>query len=385
MGRFYYDKLCVRKFCLLLPGLYGHSGKYTQSISGRQSSAVVVADSAGNRSDGRVFVYDFSFYEIPYVTGDVIGSFSTIFESPSTSAGGASPGWGGVDPSDCSAFSYGDQDSTYRGLTTNSYRSGRQCLSLETGNNGDQYGYDGYAGSGVTADRIPTGLTYGTTFRVSAWMAEDQADPLTGPGYVKLHIEFLASDGSDIFDTESLSSVWAASITTNCASGNFVYYYQDYTVIPENIPNLSQVAKVRAVVVADSAGNRSDGRVFVDDFGLEQKLPALFEDTFSRPTLDTSKWGVGDWRLGERTMLGVQPILVNENGNTFATLSLETYYPSDPGAYLYGSEIYSVTQFQRGAGLDLEARVRVWTETPGIVDSFFTYGSINFQDSAKKS
>jgi hypothetical protein len=99
----------------------------------------------------------------------------------------------------------------------------------------------------------------------------------------------------------------------------------------------------------------------------------LFDD-FNGPTLDTSVWGTGDWLLG-RTRLGNPPTFGQETGTTFATLAHDTYNPSDPGSTFTGAELLSLSQFTIGAGKEFETRVRVSSETRGLVMSFFSWGA----------
>ena len=104
----------------------------------------------------------------------------------------------------------------------------------------------------------------------------------------------------------------------------------------------------------------------------------MFEDSFTGPTLDETKWGVGTWQLG-RTQLGQEPTFHTEQGVTFARLPLSTYAPPAPGVLLLGTELFSKTSFalptNPSQGLQVEARVRLWSETAGLVASFFTWGA----------
>jgi hypothetical protein len=115
---------------------------------------------------------------------------------------------------------------------------------------------------------------------------------------------------------------------------------------------------------------------------LASQAPALaqtvvFNDEFSGPSLDSNKWGVGDWQLG-RAYLSNVPTFNQEGGTAYATLQFDTYNPDFPGTLLRGAEMYSWNTFvlpkQRGQGLQFEARVRVRTETRGLVASSFTWG-----------
>jgi hypothetical protein len=99
----------------------------------------------------------------------------------------------------------------------------------------------------------------------------------------------------------------------------------------------------------------------------------LFDD-FNGPTLNTFLWGTGDWLLG-RTRLGNPPIFGQEADTSFATLSHDTYNPSNPGGSFRGAELLSLGQFTIGAGKEFETRVRVSSETRGLVMSFFSWGA----------
>ena len=92
------------------------------------------------------------------------------------------------------------------------------------------------------------------------------------------------------------------------------------------------------------------------------------------PTLNTSVWGTGDWLLG-RTTLGNPPTFGQETGTSFVSLSHDTYNPSDPGGTFRGAELLSLSQFTIGAGKEFETRVRVSSETRGLVMSFFSWGA----------
>lgn len=99
----------------------------------------------------------------------------------------------------------------------------------------------------------------------------------------------------------------------------------------------------------------------------------LFDD-FNGPSLNPSVWGTGDWLLG-RTTLGNPPTFGQETGTNFVTLSHDTYNPSNPGGTFRGAELLSLSQFTIGAGKEFEARVRVSSETRGLVMSFFSWGA----------
>ncbi|MBV9463141.1 MAG: glycoside hydrolase family 16 protein [Verrucomicrobiae bacterium] len=108
---------------------------------------------------------------------------------------------------------------------------------------------------------------------------------------------------------------------------------------------------------------------------LDRQNLLLLHDDFEAPSLDTRRWGVGDWRLGSRTLLGKEPTFGRDADATFVTLSLDSHHPANPGRAFFGTEIYSRCPFRRGSGLELEARVRVRSENSGMVTSFFTYAA----------
>ena len=93
-----------------------------------------------------------------------------------------------------------------------------------------------------------------------------------------------------------------------------------------------------------------------------------------RQCSDTSVWGMGDWLLG-RTTLGNPPTFGQEADTSFVSLSHDTYNPNDPGGTFRGAELLSLSQFTIGAGKEFEARVRVSSETRGLVMSFFSWGA----------
>ena len=102
----------------------------------------------------------------------------------------------------------------------------------------------------------------------------------------------------------------------------------------------------------------------------------LFNDEFNSSTVDTYKWDDGSWQMG-RTYLSNTAKIQKASGLSFATLQFDTYNPNFPGSLFRGGEFYSLRTFpfpKTGQGLKFEARVRVRTETRGLVASFFTWG-----------
>lgn len=100
----------------------------------------------------------------------------------------------------------------------------------------------------------------------------------------------------------------------------------------------------------------------------------LLYDDFSDSSLNSSRWGVGNWDLG-RTQLGLLPTLNNSGGTTYATLSHNTYNPNAAGSKFLGSEIFSKNLFSRptDGSLIFEARVRSSYVVGGLVTSFFSF------------
>jgi beta-glucanase (GH16 family) len=94
----------------------------------------------------------------------------------------------------------------------------------------------------------------------------------------------------------------------------------------------------------------------------------IFRDDFSGGSLNTTNWNIGTWQLG-RTRLNFTPQVTDG----MVRLRHDTYNPSNPGGSFRGSEIWSDARFDRGAGLEFEARVRTPVLPSGLVTSFFTY------------
>lgn len=98
----------------------------------------------------------------------------------------------------------------------------------------------------------------------------------------------------------------------------------------------------------------------------------LLFDTFNGGSLNRSLWGTYDSsQFLQRTRFGFEPVLMNENGTTFARMRLDSYNPQFPGTFK-GTEIYSRQRFARGQGLEIESRLRGPNLPPGIVYAFFT-------------
>jgi len=93
----------------------------------------------------------------------------------------------------------------------------------------------------------------------------------------------------------------------------------------------------------------------------------VFRDDFAGSSLDTSNWNIGTWQLG-RTRLNFTPQVTAG----MVRLRHDTYNPANPGGSFRGSEIWSDRRFDRGGGLEFEARVRTPVLPSGLVTSFFT-------------
>ncbi len=97
-------------------------------------------------------------------------------------------------------------------------------------------------------------------------------------------------------------------------------------------------------------------------------------DDFGAASLDVGVWDVATWQLGQRTTLGNSPLLLEEEGASFARFTLDTYHPDHPGEQLFGTSIYSDELFSQGDGWTLEARVRVnHPDQDGLVAAVFFF------------
>lgn len=101
-----------------------------------------------------------------------------------------------------------------------------------------------------------------------------------------------------------------------------------------------------------------------------QSSRVLFRDDFSGATLDSAEWMVADWKLG-RTRFGLTPKV--ERG--IAKLEHRTFDPIAPGKQFLGTEIFTERSFERGSGIEIEARVRARKMPEGLVASLFTYAT----------
>ncbi len=98
----------------------------------------------------------------------------------------------------------------------------------------------------------------------------------------------------------------------------------------------------------------------------------LLTDDFSGPTLDYSQWGIysSNNRL-QRTRFGFEPEMRRENDLSFARFRLDSFNPDSPGDFK-GTEIFSYQRFERGQGVEYEARLRAPNLPPGVIFAFFT-------------
>ncbi len=97
----------------------------------------------------------------------------------------------------------------------------------------------------------------------------------------------------------------------------------------------------------------------------------LLRDDFNGTSLNGGTWGTySEQQTLQRTRFGFTPAIVNENGNGFARMRLDTYNPGSVGDFK-GTEIFSRLRFPRGNGLELSARLRAPGLPPGIIAAFF--------------
>ena len=114
----------------------------------------------------------------------------------------------------------------------------------------------------------------------------------------------------------------------------------------------------------------------------------VFFDDFSGSSLNGGNWGTytANQEL-QRTRFGRTPQLLDESGTSFARLAIDTYNPNSPGTF-HGTEIFTRNRFERGNGLEIEARLRGPITQPGIVFAFFTIydrydGAVNINNYRK--
>ena len=96
-------------------------------------------------------------------------------------------------------------------------------------------------------------------------------------------------------------------------------------------------------------------------------------EDFNQAELDSTRWSVGTWKLG-RCLLALKPQL--KEG--VALLKVMNWNPSNatPHLPLAGTEIFTRQKFERGTGLEIEARVRLPKAPAGLVASLFTYTAV---------
>ena len=110
------------------------------------------------------------------------------------------------------------------------------------------------------------------------------------------------------------------------------------------------------------------GIAFMGTLASAANAQVLLRDDFNGTALDSSKWSVGNWKLG-RTQLGLAPVVAGG----IARLKFETFDPRAAGGSFAGTEIDSNLTFSLGSGVEFETRVRMNTPVAGLVSSFFTY------------
>lgn len=99
----------------------------------------------------------------------------------------------------------------------------------------------------------------------------------------------------------------------------------------------------------------------------------LFYDDFNDSSLDISVWQNGSWNLGSRTDVSNIVKLNTEQGVSFVSLILDTYHPNFPGEKLWGSELWSLTEYDVNQGVEFSTRVRARDVDSGMICSFFTF------------
>lgn len=107
-------------------------------------------------------------------------------------------------------------------------------------------------------------------------------------------------------------------------------------------------------------------------FVANQPSSVLFRDDFNAKILDAKLWRTANWNLG-RTRFGLVPKI--EKG--IVLLEHRTFDPTAPGKQFLGTEIYTEKSFERGNGIEIEARVRGKNLPEGLVASLFTYSTVN--------
>lgn len=106
-----------------------------------------------------------------------------------------------------------------------------------------------------------------------------------------------------------------------------------------------------------------------DNLSVCNDSGVLFHDDFDDSSLDKCKWKVGTNTIG-RTQFGQEPNLAS----SLATLQFDTYNAMDPGNTFFGTEIKTACKFNRGTGLEFEARIRVPQPIAnGLIVALFSY------------
>jgi len=169
------------------------------------------------------------------------------------------------------AFTAGNTDHAFYGLTRKNKRSGKQSLFLNLRSND---GFSDYGACGVIKEIPVNGLEVGQHFLLEAWMAADAGDPIEN-GSVTIRLEFYGpSMRTLIYRTDEDPDHDFETIDEDNASIQFKRYYVDYTVNEDTMPDPSKVVLLKVVVGSYNAGNTGFGRVLVDDVSLQE----LFEE-----------------------------------------------------------------------------------------------------------
>jgi hypothetical protein len=163
---------------------------------------------------------------------------------------------------------FGDQDASHSGLLSTNPRSGSQHFFGDLGNNGGGNGFGGTS-TGVNLNPANFGpIEYGNAFSVSIWLAADATDSPTGG--ILLALEFVDAD-------DNFLHLAAMPVNPSSLATNYQQFNMDYTVDSTDLPDLSLVTRVNAVLQTDTLGNTGDGRFFADDFRVSFGTTAIPE------------------------------------------------------------------------------------------------------------
>ncbi|MEM7454934.1 MAG: PEP-CTERM sorting domain-containing protein [Planctomycetota bacterium] len=159
---------------------------------------------------------------------------------------------------------FGDQDSTFFGISSTAPLTGSLSYVVDLGNNGGSSGFGG-SFSGVNHNGLAGTLTTSSRYTISAWFREDAADPFTGGGEVNVHLEFYDISNALLFRTDSAGI--HEKLNSSMISTAYQQLTHNYTL--NNAVHISDPAlvnRVAAVVTASNGGNTGDGTVYIDDF-----------------------------------------------------------------------------------------------------------------------